>query len=379
MHFCLFLTYTIYEVKSLVIDLGYWTRVLKKLLITILTIIGLYFVFKLSIFYFPFLIAFIVSIIIEPLIRLVKNHTNLTRRTSAIIVLIIVSVVIIGALSFGAITLVEEASKLLQGLNEHYNTIYNLIQNIMKSFSLEFIPQEVQTIIDNSTTNILSNVSKWIETTMTNILNSLASLPTILTYIGVTLLSIYFICTDKFYILDQIEHHLPRTWAKRIGKHVKELIEVLGGFLKAEVILIFIAFVQVLIGLYIMKFVGFNIQYPLLIAIFIGFIDALPILGSGTVMIPWAIIAAITGDLKLGIAILVLWLIIAVVRQFIEPKIVSKQIGIHPIFTIIAMYTGLRFMGVIGLLVGPIILIILKNIFATLIDKGVFKTIFDKT
>lgn len=363
----------------MIIDLAYWTRVLKKLLITILTVIGLYIAFKLSIFYFPFLIAFIVSIVIEPLIKLVKKHTNLTRRTSAIIVLIVVSVIIIGSLCFGAITLVEEASELLQGLNQHYDTIYNLIQNIMKSFSLEFIPEEVQTIIDNSTTNILSNVSKWIENTLTNILNSLASLPTILTYVGVTLLSIYFICTDKFYILDQIEHHLPRTWAKRIGKHVKELIDVLGGFLKAEVILIFIAFVQVLIGLYIMKFAGFNIQYPLLIAIFIGFVDALPILGSGTVMIPWAIIAAITGDLKLGIAILVLWLIIAVVRQLIEPKIVSKQIGIHPIFTIIAMYTGLRFMGVIGLLAGPIILIILKNIFATLIDKGVFKTIFDKT
>ena len=63
----------------------------------------------------------------------------------------------------------------------------------------------------------------------------------------------------------------------------------------------------------------------------------------------------------------------------LEPKIVSKNIGIHPIFTIIAMYTGLRFMGVIGLLLGPIILIILKNVFATLLEKGVFKTLFDKT
>lgn len=379
MHFWLFSTYTISEVKRLVVNLGYWTRVLKKIFITFLTIIGLYFLFKLSIFYFPFLIAFIVSILIEPLIRLVKKHTNLTRKTSAIIVLVIVSVIIVGGLIFGAITLIEEASKLLQGLNEHYDTIYNLVQNILKSFSLEFIPEEVQSIIDNSTTTILSNISNWIQTTMTNLLNSLGSIPTIATYIGVTLLSIYFICTDKFYILDQVEHHLPRTWVRRIGKHVRELIAVLGGYLKAEVILIFIAFVQVVIGLYLMKFMGFNIEYPLLIAILIGFVDALPILGSGTVMIPWAIITAVTGDLKLGIAILVLWLIIAVVRQLIEPKIVSKQIGIHPIFTIIAMYTGLRFMGVIGLLVGPVILIILKNIFATLLDKGVFKSIFDKT
>ena len=113
-------------------------------------------------------------------------------------------------------------------------------------------------------------------------------------------------------------------------------------------------------------------------ALFIGFVDALPILGSGTVMIPWAIICAINGDLNLGISIIVLWIIMSIVRQFLEPKIVSGKIGIHPIFTLIAMYTGFRFIGIWGMIVGPIILIILKNIFSTLIDKGVVKAILER-
>ena len=100
--------------------------------------------------------------------------------------------------------------------------------------------------------------------------------------------------------------------------------------------------------------------------------------GSGTVMIPWAIICALNGDINLGIAIIVLLIIMSIVRQVLEPKLVSKNIGVHPIFTLIAMYTGFKIIGVIGLLVGPIVLIIIKNIFANLIDKGVFKTIFDK-
>ena len=95
-------------------------------------------------------------------------------------------------------------------------------------------------------------------------------------------------------------------------------------------------------------------------------------------MIPWAILSAINGDIKLGIAIIVLLIIMSVTRQFIEPKLVSKNIGVHPIFTLIAMYTGFKVIGVIGLLIGPIILIIFKNIFSNLIDKGVFKTIFDR-
>lgn len=121
----------------------------------------------------------------------------------------------------------------------------------------------------------------------------------------------------------------------------------------------------------------FNIGYPLIIAIGIAFVDALPILGSGTVMIPWGIISGLNGDIKLGLAIIILWIIMSVVRQFMEPKIVSGNIGIHPIFTIIAMYTGFKFLGVIGMFVGPIVLIILKNVFAKFLDGGIIKTIFN--
>ena len=121
-----------------------------------------------------------------------------------------------------------------------------------------------------------------------------------------------------------------------------------------------------------------NIEYPLLTAIAIGFVDAMPILGSGTVIIPWALISALDGNINLAIALLVLLAIMSVARQFIEPKVVSKQIGIHPIFTLIAMYTGFRFIGILGLLVGPVVLIILKNIFGTLIDRGLVKSIFER-
>lgn len=139
-----------------------------------------------------------------------------------------------------------------------------------------------------------------------------------------------------------------------------------------------VSFVISLIGLYIFKLIGLNIEYPLIAALGIGFVDALPIFGSGTVMLPWAVIIAFNGDYTLSVCILVLWIVMSCVRQLIEPKIVSKQIGIHPIFTLIAMYTGFKFIGVMGMLVGPILLIVLKDIFAGLIDKGVMKAIFER-
>ena len=95
-------------------------------------------------------------------------------------------------------------------------------------------------------------------------------------------------------------------------------------------------------------------------------------------MLPWAIISAINGDIKLGIALFVLYVIILVVHQILEPRIVSGHIGVHPIFTLISMYTGFKILGIIGLFIGPIVLIILQNVFETMIDNGIVKTILDR-
>lgn len=364
----------------MIVDMSYWTRVLKRVLYVILILIGLILAFKLSIFYMPFLIAFIISLMIEPAIRFLMRKMKLTRKVSSIIIFIIVSVVIIGSLIWGIASLISEASNLLKDLNGYVEKVYILFQNFTNKFDFDKIhlPSEINTIIQNSTGGLLTAVSSWIRNALTGLLNVVTSIPAIAIYFVVTIMALYFICVDKVYILDQIEHHFPKKWVFKVGTHIRDLTKTLGGYLKAEATLILVSFIISLVGLYILKFAKFNIEFPLLMALFIGFVDALPILGSGTVMVPWAIISALNGDLKLGIAIVVLYIIMSVIRQFLEPKLVSKNIGTHPIFTLIAMYTGFKFIGVIGMLIGPIILIIIKNVFATLIDEGVVKSLFDR-
>lgn len=343
-------------------------------------IIGLYFALKLSIFYMPFLIAFIISLIIEPLIKYIMKKTKLTRRTSAIIIFIIVSIIILGALAWIIITLFSEASGLLQKLNDYADKFSIQIERFLEQFNFDKIKfsDEISNIIQESSGDFIVTISNWIRNALNSLINFITKIPEIAICVGITILALYFICVDKIYILDQIEYHLPKAWVKRLSTHIKDLIQTLGGYLKAEATLILISFIISLIGLYILSFLKFNVQYPLLMALFIGFVDALPILGSGTVMIPWAVISSLNGDLSLGIAIITLYIIMSVVRQFLEPKLVSKNIGVHPIFTLIAMYTGFKITGIVGLLLGPIALIIIKNIFANLIDKGVFKTIFER-
>lgn len=358
----------------------YWTSVLKNVAIFLISLILIFAFFKLAFFYTPFLIGFIISLLIEPLIKKLADKTEIARKTSAIIILIIIFTILIGLITWGIITLITESSNLLDSINIYIEKIYNCVQICISKLQKKQInlPNEVTQIIEKCTTQTLGTVTKYATNFLTNTLQKIKYIPIAFIYITITILSTYFICADKFYILDQLEHHVPRLWVKRFGKHVKEISKILGNYLKAEVILVVISFFIVLIGLYIGKILGLPIEYPLLCALGIAFVDALPILGSGTVMLPWAIISALDSKISLAFLIVGLYILVLIVRQILEPKLVSNKIGTHPIFTLIAMYTGFKVVGVIGLFLGPIILIILKNIFAQMIDNGIVKTIFNR-
>ncbi len=364
----------------MVIDIAYFTKVVKKIVILIISLFCIYLSFKLAIFYVPFLIGFIISLLIEPIIKFVSKKTNFTRKTSAIIVLLCLFTILITLIIWGVVTLVSESSNLLQNINEYIEKIYNQIQNDLTSIDLSKIqiPDPVIGVIQTSTNNFLDFLTKWISKFLTSIIQGITYIPVIGIYIVITILSTYFICVDKIFIINEFEHHFPKLWVKKTNMHLKRIISTLGNYLKAQSTLIFISFIQILFGLYLFKWVGLNVNYPLLIALGIGFIDALPIIGAGSVMIPWAIMVSINGDIKLGISIFVLYVIVLVVHQILEPKIVSKKLGIHPIFTLIAMYTGFKIIGLIGLFIGPIVLIILQNIFETMIDNGIVKTILNR-
>ena len=272
------------------------------------------------------LIAFILSLILEPIIKFIMKKTKLSRKISSIIVFLISIAIIVGILIWAITTLISETTNLLSNINIYIDTAYNLFNSIINSFDFSKIniPEDVMNIIRNSGMQFLSGITEWAKSALTGIIKFITSVPTIGIYCGISLISLYFMCVDKIYMIDQLEHHLPETWVKRIGVHLRTLIKSLGGYLKAELILVIISFFISLVGLYIFYFMGYNIEFPLLIALIIAFVDALPIFGSGTVMIPWAGFLAFNGDIKLAIGIFVLWCIMSIVRQLIEPKIISR-------------------------------------------------------
>lgn len=253
----------------MVIDMNYWNKVIKNIVILALSIVAVYLFFKLAVFFMPFLVAFIISLILEPIIRFIMKKTKLTRKASSIIVFVLAIAIICGILVWAVTTLIAEASNLLANLNSYIDTGYNFFQKIVSSIDLSRfnIPDEVMNIVQNSGLEFIDTITDWAKGALTNVINFITSVPTLGVYCGITLIALYFMCVDKIYMIDQLEHHLPETWVKRIGVHLKTLIKSLGGYLKAELILVLISFIISLIGLYIFYFMGWNIQFPLIIAI----------------------------------------------------------------------------------------------------------------
>lgn len=253
----------------MVVDMNYWGKVIRNIVILVLSIIAVFFAFKLAVFFMPFLVAFVISLILEPIIRFIMRKTKLSRRTSSIIVFILAIIIIGGILAWSITTLVSEASNLLMNLNLYIDAGYKMFQNVVSNFDFDRfnIPEEVMNIIQSSGIEFLDAVTEWAKGALTKVIDFISSVPTLGVYIGISLIALYFICVDKIYMIDQLEHHLPETWVKRIGVHLKSLIKSLGGYLKAELILVVISFVISLIGLYIFYFLGWNIKFPLIIAI----------------------------------------------------------------------------------------------------------------
>lgn len=229
----------------MVFDVSYWTRVGRRVLYVIFILLGLYIGLKLSIFYMPFLVAFIISLMIEPAIRFIMKKTKATRRTSSIIIFSIVLIILVGTISWLFITIFSESSSLLQGLNDYIEKVYVQFQNLLSSFDFDKIKlsNEFLSVINTSTTNILETASNWIRNFLNGIISFATSLPSLVICIGISILALYFICVDKIYILDQIEYHLPKAWVRKLKLHLTDLIATLGGYLKAEATLILVSFI----------------------------------------------------------------------------------------------------------------------------------------
>lgn len=330
---------------------------------------------KASVYLIPFILAFAISTLIEPLIRFLMKKVRLPRKfASAVTILFVLS-------TFGFIIsliiskLITELTSISRVFPRYVSEFYDNINGLLAKGNIVFsaLPAEITANIQAVIQDLLKSLSNSIGTFAKALVSTAVSLPEALIFTLVTILSTYFFASDRDRIYEYFKSHLPDSWTNRLLSIKDDLFSALFGYLRAQLILMTLTFTELFIGFSIM-----GVKYALVLAVTISIIDALPILGTGGVLIPWSIYQLLLGDFRLGISLFILYAIVLVVRQMTEPKVLSQQIGLHPLVTLTAMYTGLKIFGVLGLILGPITVLVLKNILSGVFKSGMIKELLNK-
>lgn len=357
-------------------------RIVLRVTAAVLAAVGIYLIFPyaaellfraISIF-LPFILGYVFSLAINPLADKLQKKFRLPRGVCAILV-IILTVGIVGGILTGVIwKIVAEIKSLYSQYPKIYSDAVELWENISDKYSKLYIvmPDGIQNMFDNLGSQISSAVTGFFEKTpvIERAGNVAKSLPGIFIALIVFFLSLYFMVTDAQTVSEKLNRIIPLKVRERIVGINAELKKYMGGYVKAQCIIMSVAFVILMTGLTILQK-----DYALLIAIGIAVLDALPFFGSGAVLWPWALVSFLSGSVKSGVGLIIIYLIIVLTRQTIEPKIVSSKIGLHPILTLMAMYVGYRTFSIGGMILGPLTLMLIISFYRAGIFAPVIKGI----
>ncbi|HPV01338.1 MAG TPA: sporulation integral membrane protein YtvI [Clostridiales bacterium] len=353
-----------------------YAEILKRLGIFVLVVIsvvgGVLLAVRLALFLMPFLIAFALSSLMEPLIRVLDSKLRINRKISAPIILLLLMAIIVTLVVLGILRLIDEIRVLIASAPAFFSSLYREISELMAKGAehIDWLPVEITDNLGSIIANLSNTVTNFGKTLVKGAYVTALSLPEVIMFTIVTILGTYFMAKDRHAITAVLRRHLPEDWVTRIRSIKNDLFMAIFGYLRAALIMMAITFTELLIGLTIIR-----ARYTLLLAFLIAVIDALPILGTGSVLIPWSLYSLVTGDIRMGVSVFVLYLVILVIRQFVEPKVVGQQIGVHPLLTLLAMYTGLKLLGFPGMILGPITFILIRNILVTIFRKKPIKDI----
>ena len=184
-----------------------------------------------------------------------------------------------------------------------------------------------------------------------------AALPDLFLFVLTLVLSSFMFAANFSSASAAISRLIPQKWQRRAQQLIRQLRTALGGWLKAQAMLMGITFLVVTVGLTVLQ-----LDYPLLFGALIALIDALPLLGAGTVMIPWSLLMFLRGANRCGIGLILVYGAAALIRSALEPRLIGKQIGLNPILTLGAMYAGYRLVGLFGLILFPIAAMLLQQV-----------------
>ncbi|MDR2687036.1 MAG: sporulation integral membrane protein YtvI [Oscillospiraceae bacterium] len=359
----------------------------------LLILVGFYLFMKYAFWLaFPFLFALFVAALLQRPMNFAQRKIKLKKSFSSVALvllfylLILLVIALIGARIWSAAksfadylsSQVQNLPRIIRGLELRINQLVAWLPDSLETRVNTWLADFTKNLLAGVNADgenvgvfgsLLSNINlAWFKAPMSGMLTMAGRLPMLAVAVIITVISSFFMTSGYDKIAGFLKRQLSPERRRALSAAKKIMFSSMAKLLRSYSILIGVSFFELVLGLLLLRFTGqYNGKYLLGIALATSFVDILPVLGVGTVLIPWSLYNLIMGNYGLGVGLAVLWATIVVVRQILEPKLVSANLGLPPIVTLMGIYTGLQLFGFAGMLLMPLLLILVK----LLNDQGV--------
>lgn len=317
-------------------------------------------------FFLPFLFAFFAATLLAPVVDKISNHGSRVWNFWSMIMVLLMIVIVCGLIGYFGYYLIHEISDLIESWDSITSYFYEAMYSIDKLFDggIDFTPAQIemqlQEFIQSGIDFITEKISTWAPTVFSGVTNVASAIGSFVIAFLFFLVGVYFIIADYPSIRARIDGSIPGI----IRPHMKHLKDAAGsamfGYIKSQLILSGTVALIIFIVLTI-----YGQKYSLLIAIAAGIIDLIPFFGSGTVLVPWAVITLLFGDYVKALVLLGLAFILFLFRKVAEPKVMGNQTGLSPLTSLICIYIGMKLGGVLGMILVPVLCMVLVGLDST--------------
>lgn len=312
----------------------------------------------------PFLLGWLLSKLSAPATKRLSRYIKLPYAVISFACLTLMAAVIVLLFWFFGWLLFHEIEHLAQRVPAFLASLsqpLSILQQTLLHYAAKLpdglgvaATQWVEKLFEGSSV-LLSSASQWLLGVATRLISKV---PDIFLFLLTTVLSAYLFASQAPTIQAFYEKHMPPHWAKKLHSVMLRLKGALGGYLKTQLKLSLVTLGIVAVGLLLLRR-----KNAIPLALVIALIDALPIFGAGTILIPWSALSFLNGQTSIAFGLLVVYATSAICRAVLEPRILGKQIGLSPLLTLIAMYGGYRLCGFFGLILFPVAAILTKQLY----------------
>ena len=313
----------------------------------------------------PFVAALIVAALLNPAVRWLQRRLGWSRKLLSLLLVVVIFGVIGGCLGILTYAAANELVSLAQNWSGMLTQVEGFFDQMEALFAraMDLLPLSVVGTVEDTVNALIQRLQAVDPTALLSAAKAATDwamrVPEFLLALVVFVMASYFLTADYPYHRTRAVQHLDESLLRFLQQVKATALAAFGGYLRAELLLS--------VGVFFILLVGQN--YALLLALGLAILDFIPIIGSGTVMVPWAVVALFTQDFSTAVYLMVIWGVVAMFRRVAEPRFVGDQTGLSPILSLVGIYVGMKVAGVAGMILGPILILVVLN----LVGLGIFQ------